>query len=111
MEGAQEKLVMGGAEREIVRGQVDTMIDEMKNPFAEMYHWCKGEIYDVQAVADAITARENVEKDLKKTESKKKSTQEDLENVNMGRKTIRTLLKNDKDASGMINSIENVILI
>jgi hypothetical protein len=26
----------------------------------------------------------------------------------MGKKTIRTLLKNDKDASGMINSIENV---
>jgi hypothetical protein len=86
------------------------MIDTMKNPFAEMYHWCKGEIYDIQAVSEAILSRENVEKELKKLESKKKSTQEDLENVNQGRKTIRTLLKNDKDTGGMLNSIENVKL-
>jgi hypothetical protein len=84
------------------------MIEEFKNPFAEMYHWCKGEIYDIQSVLEAISSKENVEKDLKKKEEKKKSTQEDLENVNQGKKTIRTLLKNDKDAGGMINSIENV---
>ena len=46
----------------------------MKNPFAEMYHWCKGEIYDIQAVAEAIATRDNVEKDLKKLEGKKKNT-------------------------------------
>jgi hypothetical protein len=50
------------------------MIDEMKNPFAEMYHWCKGEIYDIQAVIEAINGRENVDKELKKMEAKKKST-------------------------------------
>lgn len=70
------------------------MIDNMKNPFAEMYHWCKGEIYDVQAICDAIQVREKVETDHKKLESKKKSTIEDLENVNMGKKTIRTVFKN-----------------
>ena len=109
-ENAPERLVFGSNDRDQIREQVDKMIFDMKNPFAEMYHWCKGEIYDIQAVAEAIAGRDNVEKDLKKMEGKKKNTQEDLENVNMGKKTIRTLLKNDKDASGMINSIENVSL-
>ena len=107
-ENAPERMVFGSNDREQIREQVDLMIQEMKNPFAEMYHWCKGEIYDVQAVAEAITTRDNVEKDLKKLEGKKKNTQEDLENVNMGKKTIRTLLKNDKDASGLMTAIENV---
>lgn len=47
-----------------------------------MYHWCKGETYDLQAIVDAIASRESVEKDLKKLEAKKKSTQTDLDNVN-----------------------------
>jgi hypothetical protein len=26
------------------------MLDNMKNPMEEMYHWVKGEIYDLQAL-------------------------------------------------------------
>lgn len=33
-----------------IKDQMDVMIDNQKNPFEDMYHWCKGEIYDVQAV-------------------------------------------------------------
>ena len=73
-ENAPERMVFGSNDREQIREQVDLMIQEMKNPFAEMYHWCKGEIYDVQVVAEAITTRDNVEKDLKKLEGKKKNT-------------------------------------
>lgn len=49
-----------------------------------------------------------MENQIKKLESKKKNTQADLENVNAGKKTIRTLLKSEKDTTGMLNSIENV---
>jgi len=84
------------------------MIENFKNPFDEMYHWCKGEIYDLQALQIAIQAREQMENQIKKLENKKKNTQADLENVNAGKKTIRTLLKSDKDTTGMLNSIENV---
>ena len=43
-------------------------------------------------------------------ENKKKNTQNDLENVNVGRKTVRTLFKNQGDVGGMTNTIENVII-
>jgi hypothetical protein len=42
--------------------QMDHMVENLKNPYDEMYHWCKGEIYDLQALADAVTARDNIEK-------------------------------------------------
>lgn len=80
---------------------MDLLINKLNNPFVDMYHWCKGEIYDLQALVDAVARCENVEKEQKKLEEKKKNTQADLENVNQGRKTVRTIFKSDKDASGM----------
>lgn len=44
---------------------------------------------------------------MKTAELKKKNTQADLENVQTGKKTIRTLLKSQGDTGGMVNSIEN----
>ena len=72
-----------------------------------MYHWCKGEIHDIKAILTAINQKQTFENLLKKTESKKSSTQQDLENVNQGKKTVRTIFKNEKDATGLLNTIEN----
>lgn len=91
------------------RDQMDGLISKQNNPFVDMYHWCKGEIYDLQALCDAVASREAVEKQQKKLELKKKNTQADLDHVKEGKKTVRTLFKNEKDSSGMMNSIENVI--
>ncbi|CDW87092.1 px domain containing protein [Stylonychia lemnae] len=102
------KLVITEPEsKEIIKDQMSHMIDNLKNPYEDMYHWCKGEIYDLQALQVALTTREQVESQIKKMESKKKNTQADLENVNQGKKTIRTLLKSDKDTNGMLSTIEN----
>lgn len=37
------------------------MIDNLKNPFEDMYHWCKGEIYDLQALQTALASRDAIE--------------------------------------------------
>ena len=44
-------------------------------------------------------------------EKKKKSTYEDLENVTLGKKTVKTIFKNDSDTGSMLNKIENVSLL
>ena len=41
-------------------------------------------------------------------EKKKTNTQSDLEHVNQGKKSIRTIFKSDKDTNGMLNTIEIV---
>ena len=30
------------------------MVENLKNPYDEMYHWIKGEMYDIQALNIAI---------------------------------------------------------
>ena len=71
-----------------------------------MYHWCKGEIYDIKAVVNAIAHKDNFEGMLKKTEKRKATTEADLDNVNAGKKTIRTMFKDEKDSTRMQTAIE-----
>lgn len=104
VEGNQKRLVIADPEnKDVISDQMTHMIDNLKNPFNDLYHWCKGEIYDLQALQTAIESRNAIEAQIKKMENKKKNTQTDLENVNQGKKTIRTLLKSDKDTNGMLN--------
>jgi flagellar hook-basal body complex protein FliE len=102
-----ERLVLNNPESKDLKEQMEHMVDNQKNSFDQMYHWCKGEIYDIKGVMNAISAKEGYEKILKNTEKKKVNTQADLENVNQGKKTIRTIFKNEKDSTGMMSSIEN----
>ena len=58
------------------------MIDNLKNPYEEMYHWCKGELYDLQSLSEAIATKDKIDTSTKRLESKKQNTQTHIENVN-----------------------------
>lgn len=73
IEGNLDKVVFSDPKNKEIKEQMDHMVENLKNPFDEMYHWCKGEIYDLQALASAVNIRDNVEKDIKRMESKKKT--------------------------------------
>ena len=45
---------------------------------------------------------------INKKEKSKKNTQADLDNVTTGRKTVKTLFKNQGDSGGMVSKIEAV---
>jgi hypothetical protein len=47
-ESDEDKLVFNNPNTSTpIKDQMDHMIDNQKNPFEDMYHWCKGEIYDI----------------------------------------------------------------
>lgn len=33
-----------------IKDEMEKMTDNLKNPFEDMYYWCKGEIYDLKAL-------------------------------------------------------------
>jgi len=101
-----DKLVLNNQEQKQLKEQMEHMNDNQKNSFDQMYHWCKGEIYDIKAVVNAIAAKDSYEKMLKKTETKKANTEADLDNVNAGKKTIRTIFKDEKDQGKLQTNIE-----
>lgn len=45
---------------------MEHMVDNLKNPFDEMYNWVKGEVFDLNALVEAVISRENIDKLLKK---------------------------------------------
>ena len=65
---------MGDVNNRDLKDQLSHMIDNLKNPFEEMYHWCKSEIYDLQGVLEACNSRDLIEKDMKKAEKSKRNT-------------------------------------
>jgi len=43
----------------------------LKNPYIDLYHWVKGELYDLDAVRDAIKVRAETMENTRKLEAKK----------------------------------------
>jgi len=80
----------------------------MRNPYFNIYHWVKGEIFDIDSIMTAVTQCNKVEKNRLQKEKSKRSTQDDLDNVTTGKKTVKTLFKNIDDTSKMVTKIEYV---
>jgi hypothetical protein len=111
VEGDESKMVFGNTqfkESENIKEAVTSMSDNLKNPYFNLYHWCKGELFDIIAVNEALKQKDKIQDKIGKNEKKKRSKQDDLDNVTQGRKTLKTLLKKDTDAGTMVTKIENV---
>ncbi len=99
----KSKLVINDPNNTQIKTGMDSLVTGLKNPFMHLYTWCKGELYDLEALLEAVQVRDGIGSQRGKMESKKKSTQSDLENMQVGKKTIRTAFKKDSDAGGMSN--------
>ena len=51
----------------------ETSLKNLKNPYRDAYYWLKGELLDIKGMNEALLGREQVEKMLAATESKRKS--------------------------------------
>ena len=60
VDGEESKMVFGNTKNtetssDTVKEQVQTLVESMKNPYFNIYHWVKGEIFDIEAVDKAIS--------------------------------------------------------
>jgi len=113
VEGKEEKMVFGcttyqNGEGLTMKESVAKMNEGLKNPYFNLYHWCKGELFDIEAVYNAINVKDKILEKTGKVEKKKAGAQKDLDSVTSGRKTVKTLFKNQNDATTMNAKIENV---
>lgn len=109
VDGEESRMVFGNGEAgQDLKTEVSKLSDNLKNPYFNVYHWVKGEIFDIDSIMGAVTCKERIEKSRMAKEKSKKSTQENLDNVTTGRKTVKTLFKNLDDTSKMVSKIETV---
>ena len=109
MNGDESKMVFGNGETgQDLKKEVASLSENLKNPYFNLYHWVKGEIFDIDSVMAAVSCKDRIEKSRFTKEKTKKNTQENLDNVTTGRKTVKTLFKNIDDTGKMVSKIENV---
>ena len=80
-------------------------IQNLRNPYTDLYHWIKGEIYDLNAYSAALKIRETVKAQLDALKKKNQNTQKDIESLNAGKKTMTTVFKKQDDVGSMTNKI------
>jgi hypothetical protein len=105
----ESRLVFGNVEGgKELKKEVSKLTENLKNPYFNIYHWVKGEIFDIESIMSAVTIKDKIDKTRLAKEKSKKSTQENLDNVTTGRKTVKTLFKNIDDTGKMVSKIETV---
>ena len=72
----ESKMVFGNTqfkETENIKEAVANMTDSLKNPYFNLYHWCKGELFDIISVNNALLGKDKIFEKINKNEKKKRS--------------------------------------
>ena len=81
------------------------MVNGLRNPYIELYHWVKGELYDLYSVVEALRERNYVGSAIRDVKKKISATQADIGKLNDGKKSLTSMFKS-KDAGKMQDTIE-----
>jgi len=88
-----------GPTPEKLKENVEKMADGLKNPFFYLYHWCEGELFDLQSVTSAVAQMDRQLALVKKNEKSKKSAESEITAAKQGRKTVKTIFKGKDDTN------------
>lgn len=92
-----------------MKKQCEELSEKLTNPFLEFYNWITGEIMDVEALQEAIQGRDRTYKTKQNIDSKKRSDTDELNKLNQGKKTLKTLFKSSSGKQAKITDLSNSI--
>lgn len=101
------ELIMTNPDNIEVFANMGEIAGNLQNPYIDIYHWAKGEIFDLTALKNAVNERIKCEKTVRELEQKKRDAQQDLTDVSQGKKTLSTIFKDKSDTGNMANKIDN----
>lgn len=91
--GNQNKMVFGNTLHlesfQIVKESVSKLCENLKNPYFNIFHWCKGELFDIEAINQAMSLKDKIFEKIGKNEKKKMGAQGDLNDIATGRKNTK----------------------
>ena len=102
------ELLLTNPDNAMVFQNLNEVSNSLQNPYIDIYHWAKGEIFDQEAVNNSVKERNRCEQKIRELEKTKRETQQDLQDVQDGRKTLTTLFKDKSDTGNLANKIESL---
>jgi len=100
------KLILTHGENGELKAAMENQEKASTNPMGVLYHWIKGENYDISSFSACLAGRNAVAKRVKELKGKKASTEKDIETVNAGKKSATTLFKKKDDVGNMTAKVE-----
>lgn len=68
-----------------VKDSVTKLTEGLKNPYFNLYHWCKGETFDIESINASLRKRDEINTRIGSNQKRKKNQQTELNNVTQGR--------------------------
>lgn len=110
VEGAVNHVrLVSGDSKAHLKHKLDSLAQELQNPFVHIRNWVKGEIMNLTALGMAVAGRESCE--ARKTAAIKKaaSERETLSSLQQGKFTMRGMLKSESQKQQEINRITGLV--
>jgi len=101
-----QKLVMRNTDGNNLLESMRLTVERLRNPFTDLYHWIKGEMYDLSTLSIALKERQTIQVNARELKKKIEGSKSDIASVTAGKKTVGTLFKNANDVGSMQNSLE-----
>ena len=103
------KFVVGDPSAPETKNACEQLSNELTNPFQDFYNWIQGEINDIEALQEAIQGRDKTVSIKNKIETKKKADSEELNKLNAGKKTIKSIFKSSSGKQAKITVLSSNI--
>jgi len=101
--------VVSNTDDDTVRKAFADIPKNVDNPYSKFKHWVKEEMIDFHALVEAIGQLNVIENWKHKAESKKRSSQNELDKLNAGKKTLKSLFKSASSKATQITNLTQVI--
>ena len=103
------KKMISDSENNNMKEQINNLSQKVSNPYIRFKYWVKEEIVDLHSLLEAISHRNSLESQKQKLENKIKKAGSDLEKLQMGKTTIKTLFKSQSSKQAMITNLTTFI--
>lgn len=87
------KMVIENPEDPEMKSKAEGIGNIMTNTFKDFYFWVRSTLGDVEAAIDAVNGRDRVVQNRVKLINKQKSERNELDNINNGKKTLKSLFQ------------------
>mmetsp|Transcript_14680 Transcript_14680/g.16394 ORF Transcript_14680/g.16394 Transcript_14680/m.16394 type:complete len:323 (+) Transcript_14680:638-1606(+) len=88
---------------------IENLSQKVSNPFIRFKYWVKEEIIDLHALLQAVGQKNSLESKKSKLLTKIKSANSELEKLNSGKKTFKTIFKSQSSKASTITNLTTFV--
>jgi len=110
-EQQQEKKLLSNPANGDLKQKMEETIEQIQNPFNDIYIWIKGELLDLQGIDASLVGRDLVIKTQGNMENKRINNLKKLDEMKAGKKSLGSMFKSadkkEKDMANLESDIKN----